>query len=62
MTPRPRKHLVDKGGVPVVKTSLVLPEALWDKTKRRALDERTDFRGIIMKALAEYLRRPVKQK
>lgn len=61
MTPRPRKYLVDKVGVPVVKTSLVLPEALWDKAKRRALDERTDFRGIIIKALDAYLRTPLKR-
>jgi hypothetical protein len=59
MTPRPRTLSVDKAGVPIVKTSLVLPEALWLKAKTRALEERDDFRGVIMKALDLYLQTPV---
>lgn len=45
----------------MVKTSLVLPEALWLQTKKRALDERDDLRGIIMKALTLYLRTTLKR-
>ena len=33
-----------------VKTSLSLPEHLWDAAKRRALDERTDLQVIVAKA------------
>jgi hypothetical protein len=46
----------------MVKTSLVLPEALWLKAKTRALDERGDLRDVIMKALELYLRTPPKPK
>lgn len=61
MAPRKRTLTVDKTGTPTVKTTIVLPEALWLKAKRRALDERTDFRGIIIKALDAYLRTPLKR-
>ncbi len=61
MTPRKRSFTVDKAGTPTVKTTIVLPEALWDRAKRRALDERTDFRGVIIKALELYLRTPAKR-
>ena len=61
MSPRPRKLSVDKAGVPMVKTSLVLPEALWLKAKTRALEERSDFRSVVMKALDLYLWTPVKR-
>ena len=46
----------------MVKTTLVLPEALWLRAKRRALDERADLRDVIMKALELYLRTPPKPK
>ena len=53
--------MVDRAGQPVVKTTLVLPEDLWLQVKRRALDERTDLRGVVMKALTQYLRTPAKR-
>ena len=40
----------------MVKTSLVLPEALWLQAKKRALDERADFRDVIIKGLELYLK------
>ena len=46
----------------MVKTSLVLPEALWLQAKKRALDERGDLRDIIMKGLELYLRTPKREK
>ena len=61
MAPRKRTLTVDKTGTPTVKTTIVLPEALWLKAKTRALEERGDFRGIIMKALELYLRTPPKR-
>lgn len=61
MAPRKRTLTVDKTGTPTVKTTIVLPEALWFKAKTRALEERGDFRGIIMKALELYLRTPAKR-
>jgi hypothetical protein len=38
-----------------VKTTIDLPERLWRAAKIRALDERTDLRGIVIAALELYL-------
>jgi hypothetical protein len=40
----------------VVKTTVVLPEELWAKVKKRAVDERSDMRTIMIAALEAYLR------
>jgi hypothetical protein len=61
MTPRTRTITVDRTGAPTVKTTIVLPERVWRKAKDRALDERTDFRSVILKALELYLRTPLKR-
>ncbi len=45
----------------MVKTSLILPEALWLQAKKRALDERGDLRDIIIKGLELYLKTPTKR-
>ncbi len=45
----------------MVKTSLILPEALWLQAKKRALDERGDLRDIIIRGLELYLRTPSKR-
>jgi hypothetical protein len=34
-----------------VKTTVVIPEKLWERAKRRALDERTDLRALILEGL-----------
>jgi hypothetical protein len=34
-----------------VKTTVEIPESLWLKAKRRALDERTDLRSLIIEGL-----------
>jgi hypothetical protein len=46
----------------MVKTSLAIPESLWLDAKRRALDERDSFVGIVVKALTLYLKTPPKPK
>lgn len=40
---------------PMVKTSLELPEDLWKAAKVRAVEQRVDFRSVIIAALEEYL-------
>ena len=39
-----------------VKTTVELPEELWRAAKVKALDERTDFRSIVIAALEAYLK------
>jgi len=45
-----------------VKTTVELPEALWQAAKRRAVDERSDLRRVIIAALERYLERSPKGK
>jgi len=45
----------------MVKTSFILPEALWLQAKKRALDERADFRDVVMRGLELYLKTPTKR-
>ncbi len=40
-----------------VKTTVELPESLWQQAKIRAVQERSDLRGIIIAALEVYLKR-----
>lgn len=39
-----------------VKTTVDLPESLWRSAKMRAIEERSDLRHVIMRALEAYLR------
>lgn len=39
-----------------MKTTVELPEPLWRAAKIRAMDERTDFRSVVIAALDAYLR------
>lgn len=39
-----------------MKTSLDIPDDLWKAAKHRAIEEGTDLRGIIVKALEKYLK------
>ena len=39
-----------------VKTTVVLPEVLWSQVKKRAVDERSDLRTIVIDALEAYLK------
>jgi hypothetical protein len=38
-----------------VKTTVQLPGELWRAAKIRAMDERTDLRSVLIRALEEYL-------
>jgi len=40
----------------MVKTTVELPEKLWRAAKIRAMDERTDFRSVLVAALEAYLK------
>ncbi len=53
---RPTKEVM-----PMVKTSLALPEALWRGLKIAAVEERTDMQAIIARLVAEYLKRRKKK-
>ena len=48
--PRPRTP-----GAERVRTTLVLPLALWQRAKVRALEERRDLRELLLDALGRYL-------
>ena len=48
--PRPRTP-----GAETVRTTLVLPVALWQRAKLRALEERRDLREVLLEALGRYL-------
>jgi hypothetical protein len=43
----------------MTKTTLRIPVALWDATRKRAIDEHRDAQDIVADALTEYLRRPL---
>jgi len=45
----------------MVRTTLLLPEELWRAAKMRAIDE-GDLRTVMIRALEEYLARPLKPK
>jgi hypothetical protein len=56
-----------RGGCPMekktermVKTTISLPEDLWKAAKIRAMDERMDFRSVVIAALEAYLQSDVK--
>ena len=38
-----------------IKTTLELPEPLWRRAKIRAMDERTNLRSVVIRALEAYL-------
>lgn len=39
----------------MVKTTIALPEALWRAAKIRAMDDRTDLRTVLIRALERHL-------
>jgi hypothetical protein len=39
----------------VIKTTVELPSALWRAAKIRAMDERTDLRTVLIRALEQFL-------
>jgi hypothetical protein len=53
--PKPRRPSGD-----VVRTTIDFPPAVWRAGKIRAMDERTDFRSVVVKALRAYLATPLK--
>lgn len=44
----------------VKRTSIVLPETLWDRVKQRALDDKRNAQEIVAQALEDYLRKAKK--
>jgi hypothetical protein len=44
-----------------VKTTVEIPETLWLRAKRRALDERSDLRTLIIEGLELRLKQPRKE-
>jgi hypothetical protein len=40
----------------VVKTTIRMPRALWDKLRHRAVDENTDLQTLVARALTQYLK------
>ncbi len=42
--------------MPVVKTTMILPEPLWQAAKIQAVRERCDLKDLVAKALELYLR------
>ena len=44
-----------------MKTTVELPEDVWRAAKIRALDERTDFRSLVIAALRAYLKTSKKE-
>ena len=61
MAPKPRKAMTKGGEATMVRTTLLLPEELWRAAKMRAIDE-GDLRTVMIRALEEYLARPMKIK
>jgi hypothetical protein len=57
MSLKPRKPAAGKEGVPVVKTTVHLPEDLWRAAKIRALEERRDLRDLLIEGLQLVLAR-----
>jgi hypothetical protein len=53
--PKPRRPASD-----VVRTTIEFPPDVWRAAKIRAMDERTDFRAVVVKALRAYLATPLK--
>ena len=49
-----RGYQMEKG----VKTTVLLPEALWARVKKRAVDDRSDLRTIVIAALEAHLKAP----
>lgn len=43
-------------GAETVKTTVVLPRALWEAARIHAIEERTDFRTVVIEALEAYLK------
>jgi hypothetical protein len=54
MPQKQRPVATPKEGKPV-KTTLELPEELWNAAKKRAVDERTNLRALIIRALEREL-------
>lgn len=42
----------------MVKTTIALPEPLWRAAKIRAMDDRTDLRTVLIRALERHLGEP----
>jgi hypothetical protein len=52
----PRRSVFDKG-VKTVKTSIELPEDLWQEAKIRSMVERKNLQDIVAEALKSFLQR-----
>lgn len=43
----------------MVKTSLDIPDELWQRVKHRVIDERRKLRDVLVRALEAYLKTPI---
>jgi hypothetical protein len=57
MVPRRRVSPERRSGPPVVKTTVHLPTALWQRAKLAAVRDRKDLRDLIIEGLRLVLRR-----
>lgn len=44
-----------------IRTTVEIPEELWERAKRRAVDERSDLRRLIIEGLEWRLKKAVKK-
>lgn len=55
--PKARKPSSTKDELSMVKTTLLLPEELWQRAKIRALEEHRDLRDLLIEGLEWVLKR-----
>lgn len=55
--PKPKQDPLE-----IVKTTIRVPQPLWDAVRRRAIDERSSAQEIIERALTDYLKKPRSRK
>jgi predicted HicB family RNase H-like nuclease len=46
---------------PMARATMRLPQSLWDAVQHRAIDEHISLSELVAKALAEYLKKGVRQ-
>ncbi len=45
----------------IVKTTMALPRDLWKRARVRAIDEDRDLQDVVVSAVEEYLRKPLRR-
>jgi len=52
---------IRKENIPMVKTSLRLPEDIWQAARIRAIEERRDAQDLVADALRDYLKQKTRK-